>query len=163
MATNKDQLIVDGVIPIDLTNDDPWDGDTTFELGNATFKVLGYKMSTRGKSPAVQIAHLIVDGAEKNKGRKMHRFFHTSTKMGRMTLKDYTMKIGGDRAFLQGQPYVKALLGATFSADIVSREYADKKNPNIMKTSYEFMLSSIRVVGRPTIADPAAAQNVNPA
>lgn len=163
MANEKDQLIIDGVIPIDLTNDEVWDGDVTFELGSATFKVLGYRMSTKAKSPAIQIAHMIVDGSQKNKGRKMHRFFHTGSKLGRSTLKDYCMKIGGDKAFLQGQPYLKALVGATFSADIVSREYPDKKNEKVIKTSYEFTLSSIKVVGRPAVADPAAAAAVNPA
>jgi hypothetical protein len=158
MADKQDQLVIEGVIPVDLSNDEAWDGDVTFEPGPATFKILGYRMSTKAKTPAIQIAHIIVDGSEKNKGRKMHRFFHTDKKFGRGTLKDYCLKIGGDKAFLQGKPYLKALVGATFSADIVEREYADKKG--IIKKTYEFELSTVKVVGRPVVAE---TQAVNPA
>lgn len=163
MADKKDQLIIDGVIPVDLSGVDAWDGDTTFVLGSATFKVLGYKMSTKGKSPAVQVAQMIVDGHEKNKGRRMNTFFHTSTNAGKMRLKDYCQKVGGEKAFLQGQPYLKALVGATFVADIICREIADKKNEKLTRTIYEYDQTTVKSVGRPAIADPAAAQNVNPA
>jgi hypothetical protein len=163
MAGKQTQLIMDGNIPVDCTGREGWSGNMSFEIGPARFEVLGFAVTTKGKSPAIQIGCKVTDGHEKNKGRTLNTFFQTNSDIGKDKLTFFVKKLAGVEGFRQGQPHFPSIKGAIFDAIITSREYADKNNPKLIKTSYDIELDSIALVSKAPALQPSAAQNIVPA
>lgn len=145
-----------GVTPIDMSNDRPWDGEPIkYEVGKHRFELLGI-VDPKDGSQKIIIRFKILDGPKSDVGKQFSMFLDPNNIGSRGVVKQLLLTINGEAAFLQGQPYWPAVVGAVFDCDIVKSTVASKKKMGQMIDAYNFKLSTMSVVSRPS-ATPAAA------
>lgn len=143
----QEVIYTTGLIPIDLSKAESWTGSgaVSYELGENTFRLLGYA-PVKSEKKQIRFIHEIIAGPKANIGKRFSRLFTLDKEEGLNFLRGYCDVIGGEQGLQRGQPNMQVLAGTVFKGVITSHEYENKGKQS---TAYDIDLNTVQIVSRP--------------